>query len=296
MISIVIPLYNKKDCIRKTMDSVLAQNFKDFEVIVVDDGSIDDSAKVVSSIPDDRIRLITKVNGGPSSARNRGIEEAQGDIISFIDADDVWAPDHLESLTQLISDFPDAVIYGMNYGLVQDGALVQPNTDSYRGYLNGDWNCFPFFFWTSSTCCRKSVLNKVGRFDERMMYGEDCDLWFRLLLEGRGAIDTKVSAFYNKDADDSLTRHSMPLEKHIPFFLDKYAEVRKGNACFRRFFDEQMVYRLYPYLFDSHYRKVARSLAAELDYSQLKKSMQFRMNHPYAYRLLRSLKQSIKKR
>lgn len=296
MISIVIPLFNKKDCVRKTMDSVLAQSFKDFEVIVVDDGSIDGSAEVVSSIPDDRIRLITKVNGGPSSARNRGIEEAQGNFVSFIDADDVWAPDHLESLVQLISDFPDAAVYGMNYGFIQDKVIVQPDTDSYRGYLNGGWDCFPFFFWTSSTCCRKSVLNKVGRFDERMMYGEDCDLWFRLLLEGRGAIDTRITAYYNKDAEDSLTRHNMPLEKHIPFFIDKYSDARKANDCFRRFFDEQMVYRLYPYLFDSHYRKMARSLAAKLDYTQLKSSMHFRMNHPYVYRLLRSLKQFIKNR
>ena len=293
MISVVIPLFNKKDCIQKTMDSVLAQSFKDFEVIVVDDGSTDGSAEIVSLIPDNRIRVITKVNGGPSSARNRGIEEAKGDLIAFIDADDVWALDHLMALTRLISDFPEAVIYGMNYGLIQDKEVIHSNTNSYRGYLSREWDRFPFFFWTSSTCCRKSVLDKVGGFDERMMYGEDCDLWFRLLLEGRGAIDTKVSAYYNKDAENSLTRHNMPLEKHIPFFIDKYADVRKGNDCFRRFFDEQMVYRLYPYLFDNHYKKTARSLSRKLDYSQLKKSMKFRINHPYVYRFLRSLKETI---
>lgn len=293
MISIVIPLYNKKDCIRKTIDSVLAQSFKDFEVIVVDDGSKDGSAEVVSSIPDTRIRVISKANGGPSSARNRGIEEAKGDIIAFIDADDVWASDHLSALNQLTIDYPDAVIYGMNYGFIENGRMSQTDVVPFRGYLNEGWDCFPFFFWTSSTGCRKKALDKVGRFDERMMYGEDCDLWFRLLLEGRGCVDTKVSAYYNRDVADSLSRNNMPLEKHIPFFLDKYSDARNENACFRRFFDEQMVYRLYPYLFDKEYKKQAYELSRELDYSQLKRSMRFRMVHPYIYRFFRSLKEAV---
>jgi Glycosyltransferases involved in cell wall biogenesis len=95
MISVVIPLYNKENCIRKTLDSVLAQNYQDFEVVVVDDGSKDGSARIVASMNDPRIKLITQNNGGPSSARNRGIKEAKGDFVAFIDADDIWTSDHL---------------------------------------------------------------------------------------------------------------------------------------------------------------------------------------------------------
>ena len=292
MISIVIPLYNKEGCIAKTLNSVLAQSFRDFEVVIVDDGSTDESVKIVASIPDDRIRLITKENGGPSSARNRGIEAARGEIIAFIDADDIWSPDYLKEMVDLIERFPDAVIWGFNYSTIENGQVKDSDAEEYCGFVSEKWEGFPFFFFTSSTCCRKATLIELDGFDERMVYGEDIDMWFRLLLKGKGVLDTRVLAFYNKDEMDSLTQHKMPLEKHIPFFIDKYAQDRKNNPYFRRFFDEQMVYRLYPYLFDREYKKTARELSKKLDYSLLKKSMRFRMRHPYLYRFLRSLKET----
>lgn len=293
MISIVIPLYNKDSCVQKTIDSILAQSFKDFEVVIVDDGSTDESVRIVSSIPDDRIRLISKDNGGPSSARNRGIEVARGEFVAFIDADDIWSPDYLNELVDLIASFPKAVIWGFNYSTIQNGQVKESDAKEYRGFVSEKWDSFPFFFFTSSTCCRRTTLIELGGFDERMVYGEDIDMWFRLLLSGRGVLDTRVLAFYNKDEMGSLTQHKMPLEKHIPFFIDKYAQARKSNPYFRRFFDEQMVYRLYPYLFDKKYKKEARELSKKLDYSLLKKSMRFRMRHPYLYRFMRSLKESI---
>lgn len=293
MFSVVIPLFNKEGCIAKTLDSVLSQSFSDFEVIVVDDGSSDGSADIVAAMNDTRIRYISQNNGGPSSARNTGIKAATGEMVAFIDADDIWLPDYLREMDKLIEDFPDAVIYGMNYGVIEGEKVVCKETAFYQGYLDGSWESFPFFYWTSSTCCRKSTLTRLGGFDVRMMYGEDCDMWYRLLLEGKGVIDTRVFAYYNKDVGNSLTRSNMPLEKHIPFFIDKYAESRKDNAGFRRYFDEQMVYRLYPYLFEKRYRKMAHHLAGKLDYSQLKRSMRFRMRYPYLYRFLRSFKGAI---
>lgn len=293
MISVVIPLFNKEDCIRKTLDSVLVQSLQDFEIIVVNDGSTDGSAEIVAAIPDGRIRLINKVNGGPSSARNKGLEVAKGDYIAFLDADDIWSPDYLKEMTDLIDSFPDAVIWGFNYTMIQDGMIVHSEVKAYRGYLSQEWDSFPIFFSSSSSCCRKTALIDLGGFDERMVYGEDIDMWFRLLLNGRGVIDTRVLAFYNKDEYNSLTQHKMPLEKHIPFFIDKYTDARKNNPCFRRFFDEQMVYRLYPYLFEKQYRKTARQLAKQLDYSLLKRSMKFRIRHPYIYRFLRRTKESF---
>jgi len=101
-------------------------------------------------------------------------------------------------------------------------------------------------------------------------------------------------AYYNQDVTDSLMRKRVPLEKHLPFFIDKYAVARKNNEDFRRYFDEQMVYRLYPYLFDDAYKKTAHCLAKKLDFSLLKKSMKLRMNYPYLYRFVRRIKDSIK--
>jgi len=112
MISVVIPLYNKEDCVFNALQSVLNQSFVDFEVIVVDDGSVDSSPKIVSSISDKRIRLISKKNGGPSSARNLGIKEAKNEYIAFLDADDLWAPMFLQEMVDLIHRFPDALCWG----------------------------------------------------------------------------------------------------------------------------------------------------------------------------------------
>ena len=291
MFSVVIPLYNKEDCIEKTLQSVLNQSYPDFEVIVVDDGSTDSSAEIVSNIPDHRIRLISQHNGGPSSARNTGIQHANGEFIAFIDADDIWNLDYLQEMIQLIEDFPDADIYGFNYGIIENGeTIIDKKADYYRGYVSPKWNNFPFFFWTSASCCRTKVIIGLQGFDERMMYGEDLDMWFRLLLNGRGVMDTRIMAYYFKDANSSLTQYNMPLEKHIPFYMDKYDEARDNNADFRRFFDQQMVYRLYPYLFNEKYKKQAKELGKRIDYSLLKKSMKFRMKFPYIYRLFRSAK------
>ena len=92
MFSVIIPLYNKEKSVSSTLQSVLNQTFKKFEVIVVDDGSTDGSYDVVKQFKDERIRLIQKENGGVSSARNRGIQETKYDHVAFLDADDVWEP------------------------------------------------------------------------------------------------------------------------------------------------------------------------------------------------------------
>ena len=291
MISVVIPLYNKKECIVNTLNSVLGQSYTDFEVVIVDDGSTDGSTELISTIKDHRIRLITQNNGGPSSARNTGVKYALGDYIAFIDADDIWMPDFLKEMIRLIADFPDAIIYGINYGRIEQGRMICTETKPYRGYLENNWESFPFFFCSSATCCKKSAINKLGGFDARMTYGEDCDMWYRLLLEGKGAIDTQVLAYYNKDTLTSLTKYAYPLEKHIPFYIDKYDKAREENPDFRRFFDEQMVYRLYPYLFIKDYRKQAKLLAKKLDYSLLKSSMRFRMKYPHLYKSIRSIRE-----
>lgn len=292
MFSVVIPLYNKEDCVLKTLNSVLCQTYHDFEIIMVDDGSTDNSLITVSSINDDRMRVFSKPNGGPSSARNFGIKESKGDYIAFIDADDLWSPDFLFEMKRLISDYPDADIYGFNYGIIEQGKPVAKETACFRGYVSDKWDCFPLFYFSSACCCNADAIRKVGGFDERIFYGEDLDVWYRLLLNGRGVLDSRIMAYYFKDANNSLTQHSMPLEKHLPYFMEKYEEARQANAGFRKFFDEQMVYRLYPYLFDNKYRKEALRLSKMIDYSLLKNSMRFRMNHPYIYRFLKNIRKS----
>lgn len=288
MISVVIPLFNKADSIEDTVNSVLRQTFEDFEIIVVDDGSEDLSTEVVLGIADDRVHLFKKTNGGVSSARNYGIMKAEGDIVAFLDADDIWAPNYLSEMNSMANEYPDAVIYGFGYAEMKEGIIHEKRLLPFRGVVSREWR-FPFFYWTSATACRTYALREVGGFDERMTYGEDCDLWYRMLLYGNGVLDSRCMAFYNQDATSRLTDKEMPLEKHIPAFIDKYEKDRRENDFFRRFFDEQMVYRLYPYMFDREYRHEAKRLSRKLDYSQLKPTMKIRMQFPYAYRFFRRL-------
>ena len=106
-LSVIIPLYNKESYIKNTLRSVLEQNFTDFEIIIVNDGSTDNSLEIVSSFKDERIQVIHQPNSGASSSRNKAIQSAKTQYIAFLDADDFWFPNHLEELVQLIQDFPN---------------------------------------------------------------------------------------------------------------------------------------------------------------------------------------------
>ena len=300
MISIVIPLYNKAQSITHTLDSVLAQTYTDYEVVVVDDGSTDGSGQVVEGYQSQialvtnhqsQIRLIQKPNGGVSSARNAGILAAKGEYVAFLDGDDLWDSTYLEELAKMIADYPDAGIYGI--GCVHTNGNQLPKEDAAKSYFRGvltDWFARGGAFTGSSTTIRRDIFDEVGEFDTRMTHGEDMDMWWRVLFKYPGAYYAKPLAFYLQDAENRAMNRLMPLEKHIPYYLDKYADERAKDAAFRKFCDTQMVYRLYPYMFDKRYRKQAKALSKKIDYSQLKFTMWLRMVWPEIYRIYERVK------
>ncbi len=297
MISVVIPLYNKVQSIQKTLDSVLSQTYQNFEILVVDDGSTDGSAEVAEEMlktfcPSSIVfRLIRKSNGGVSSARNEGILAAKGEYIAFLDADDLWHPEYLETLSRLIQDYPDAAIYGIGYTKL-DGDEIPHGMEcsTARGEIKDVWNNYPDCWTGSSSSSSRVRLIEAGMFDVRMAYGEDIDMWWRLLLSGKGVYDNKILAFYRQDTENRAMKKVIPLEKHIPYFMDKYAIPRANCVNFRRFFDREMVYILFPYLFINDYKKEARLIAKKIDYSLQKWTIYFRMLCPYMYRLYQLLK------
>ena len=301
MISVVIPLYNKAQSIRKTLDSVLAQTYKEFEIVVVDDGSTDGSANVAEATLCEfsgrptgyglEFRVIRKENGGVSSARNAGILAAKGEYVAFLDGDDLWHPEYLETLHQLIEDYPDAALYGIGCTTMNGDKIpenVAPSTA--RGEVNNLWNNYPGYWTGSSSSSRRMRLIEIGLFDTRMTHGEDIDMWWRLLLSGKGVFDSRVLAYYRQDTENRAMNKLIPLEKHIPYFVDKYAEARANNVDFRRYFDREIIYRLYPYMFDAHYRSEAKRIAKQMDYSSQKWTMKLRMVCPRMYRIYEKLK------
>ena len=302
MISVVIPLYNKAQSIRKTLDSVLAQTYKDFEIVVVDDGSTDDSANVAEAVlcectvygVECKGKIIRTANGGVSSARNEGILAAKGEYIAFLDGDDLWHPEYLETLHQLIVDYPNAALYGI--GCTKISGDMIPNrilSSNERGEIEDVWNHYPSCWTGSSSCSSRERLIEVGLFDTRMTHGEDIDMWWRLLHSGKGVFDNRVLAYYRQDTENRAMNKLIPLEKHIPYFVDKYAEARANNVDFRRYFDREIIYRLYPYMFDARYRKDAKRIAKQMDYSLQKWTMKFRMVCPRMYRMYEKLKRKL---
>src|SRR5690606_24640193 len=115
MFSVVIPLYNKELSIIETINSVLGQDFDDYEIIVINDGSTDNSRQKVYSIIDSRIRIIDQANGGVSSARNRGINEAKYEWIAFLDGDDLWKNNHLQTFKKMITNYSEYKVFCTSY-------------------------------------------------------------------------------------------------------------------------------------------------------------------------------------
>ena len=126
MISVVIPLYNKEKQIKRTLQSILAQTFQDFEIVIVNDGSIDNSIIEVEKVKDSRIRLIHQKNAGVSAARNKGIEEAKYELIAFLDADDEWKSKYLEVQYNLYRKYPECDIFACNYEFVNEKHDISP--------------------------------------------------------------------------------------------------------------------------------------------------------------------------
>ncbi|OKH45464.1 glycosyl transferase family A [Calothrix sp. HK-06] len=181
-ISVVIPAYNSEKTIVKTIDSVLKQSFTDFELIVINDGSQDKTFDVVSKINDPRIKIFTYPNAGANVSRNRGLSLAEGEFISFLDADDIWTPDKLASQLQALENNSNAkVAYSWTDNIDDNdkfllvGTHITANGDVYEQLLISD-----FLENGSNPLICKETISKLGGFDESLPAAQDWDMWLRL--------------------------------------------------------------------------------------------------------------------
>lgn len=211
MISVVIPLYNKVQHIAETLSSVLAQSVSPREIIVIDDGSTDGGAQVVRQFESAGVRLITQTNQGVSAARNRGLEEATGDYVAFIDADDLWLPDHLRVLSDLIEKWPQAVLVSTSHLIKRDGMVYSAKSSLPLGWEGCVTNFFTAFangmslVNSSTACVKRGVALELGGFPVGVKRGEDIILWVRLALHGVVAHKSVTTAVYNQVADNRST-------------------------------------------------------------------------------------------
>ncbi len=211
--SIIMPVYNKAPYVRKALESVVSQSYKDWELIVVDDGSTDKSLQVVEdyireTISDERlaIRVISQTNSGVAAARNRGVKESRGEYICFLDADDWWEPNFLQEMDKLITEYPNAGIFATNYIYYKPGkthvALNLP-----RGYINYPETyiqCIAMPIWTGATCMSRKVFDEMGGFPDGIKLGEDFLLWAKTALHYKVAFSERALAYYNNDVPVSV--------------------------------------------------------------------------------------------
>lgn len=182
-VTAVIPTYNRSSALRPTLDSVVRQTWTDWELLVVDDGSKDDTTDVVLSYDDERIRLIRQKNQGQAVARNTGLAEAQGDLIAFLDHDDRWLPEKLATQVGYLDAHSEAgVVYGRIRHIDERGydyGTVNGCTAS--GWVYRDLLCEHNFLYTMSLpLMRTDLVRQVGAFDASTDISDDLDLFLRL--------------------------------------------------------------------------------------------------------------------
>ena len=221
--SIVIPLYNMAATIGRAIDSVVTQSETDWELIVVDDGSIDGSAAIVTSFADQRISLVHQVNAGKSAARNRGVESARAPLVTFLDADDRWGAGHLANLERLVEDFPDAILYATAYQLVYEsgeGRRVRLRDGTPARYIMADYFAesvdYEVPVCASGVAVRKSDLQRVGGFPTGVHAGEDLMTWARLACLGAVAYSTEPTSFVYPPPVDAGRRRAALRRPHRP--------------------------------------------------------------------------------
>jgi len=220
MFSVIIPLYNKEAYIERAIRSVLNQTYQEFEIVVVDDGSTDKSAEIVRQIDDKRIKLFRKKNGGVSDARNYGINNATYDYIAFLDADDEWFVDFLESMKLLIGKYPNCGIYGSGYYADQNGhrSIVISSEQKGSDFVLKDYCTKPHMICHNSMCIDKKVVNKVGLYNSKLIIGEDIDFKLRIACHYKIAYLNEPKTVYYYGTDNNSFCKKVQLSGVLHFF------------------------------------------------------------------------------
>ncbi|BDC53194.1 fucosyltransferase (plasmid) [Bryobacterales bacterium F-183] len=229
--SVIVPLYNKKRYIRRCLDAILSQSFRDFEVIVVNDGSTDGSEQIVEQEYPSRVRLVTQPNAGPGSARNHGCRLAQSELYAFLDGDDAWEPNYLAESDAWFTAHPQAAMLTWcmrlfpsdktleeswrSLAIPKSEFQLQPDTPV-RSVIGMLANMLP-----SSTVIRADAFTRCGGYYDkfRCLYSEDTHLWMKVLLNYPAGFDWRPLTLRFEDASElALNLKSVrPIE---PFLLD----------------------------------------------------------------------------
>lgn len=285
MFSVIIPLYNKAPYVEKAIRSVAAQTFREFELIVIDDGSTDNSFEIANQLigeilidsttnpPLGGLRGATQLNSGVSTARNNGVALASYPYICFLDADDWWAPTFLEEMKALIEEFPEAGIYGTGYYIVKHSRNRVATIGVDDGFEKGEIDycrvyaktlCMPL--WTGAVCIPKPVFEEENGFKPALKLGEDFDLWIRIALKQKVVLLNKPLTYYNQDVEiqnRAIGPRLYKPEEHM-LFTD-YGKMME-NEDFKILFDKLAIYGLLPYYLNNVNAVEVKNILERIDW------------------------------
>lgn len=236
LVSVIIPTYNRARLLRRALDSVLSQTFQDFEVLVVDDGSTDDTEEAVAAFVDPRIRYLRQLeNRGVSAARNRGMEEARGEYVAFLDSDDEWLPKKLDLQLRVFRAARESVglVYTGAEVVYEDGA-VQKLVPEHRGRIGEvvvGRNVI--VGGMSGVMLRRTVVEHVGGLDEAYPAIEDWDYWVRIAASYE--VDYEPRVLVRLHESRHIPRKSLEVEKNLharEIFYRRHSEqMRKAGVA-----------------------------------------------------------------
>lgn len=231
LFSVIIPAYNAEKFILRSITSVIHQSCQMFEIIVVDDGSRDHTLDVLKQIDNENIKVISQNNKGVSVARNVGIENATGEFICFLDADDEFLPNHLQVLSEMISQNSDKSFFATRFCITKrDNSNVLEKTETmnttvyYKNFV-AEIIKEPEKIHTGCVCIRRSMFEKYGMFESGVKLGEDTDMWRRIYVHTGVVFGDYVTLKVNRDGSEATKTYTRrfevdPLDRMTLFMSD----------------------------------------------------------------------------
>lgn len=240
--SVIIPLYNKEKYVLKTITSVLQQSFQNFDIVIVDDGSTDQSLAIVKSLNNGKITVIQQENQGASIARNTAIAASNGSYIATLDADDIWDKNHLLELKKCIDTCPEAVLFCTNYNIKRHDGFITKSKFNFE-YDNScliinDFfkaNIINFIPTSSSVAFKKQDFLKVNGYNTKLRTGQDIDLWIKFGLIGKIAFNPKITMLYNFFDQSSLSNRDYNEDRYL--LINNYKNEAQNNASLKKYLD-----------------------------------------------------------
>ncbi len=238
--SVAIAVYNKEQHIAKTLESVLAQTFTDFEIIIVNDGSTDGSEAIIKSFEDKRIHYFSQENQGAAAGRNAAIKKATTTYIALLDADDFWFPHYLVEQNRLIEKYPEEYIFATAQEIIKNNkSYTKPYSLPKNFEKEGVLNYFnasnqASILHSSSTVLKKEIFETVGYYDTSIKSGQDTDLYIRIGLNYKVVFSNRICSSYFI-IEDSLFRSANSLYDKADY--SNYSHLEADNPPLKKFLD-----------------------------------------------------------